>query len=143
MKVILNDGTELNPLNISGGTQVVQGAERDCLFFSFPASAGLDALHTAFSAENCQFIKIAEDTGKVYTHTGYVIRVALTLEPAADGEEDRITVSMGKCSYAEEQLLAIRRQVEETVAQMTDTQLALCGVYEMMVTDNEEVSEHG
>lgn len=147
MTVILNDGAELAPLDISGEPTTVQGEKRDCLSFHFPASAGLEAINAAFSPENCESIRIVEDGGTEHIHAGYVIRVSLTMIPGEDESGDgRITVAMAKRSYAEEQLLAIRRQAEATAAQMTDTQLALCEVYEMMLGSGEtgeEVSDNG
>lgn len=147
MKVILQDGTELEPLDISGEPTTVQGETRDSLTFAFQASAGLEAINAAFSEENCESIRIVEDGGTEHIHTGYVIRVALTLTPGSDESgEDHITITMAQRTYAEEQLLAIRRQTEETAAQMTDTQLALCEVYEMMLGSGEageEVSGNG
>ena len=147
MTVILNDGTELAPLDISGEPTTVQGETRDSLVFDFPASAGLEAINAAFSAENCESIRIVEDGGTEHIHAGYVIRVSLTLTPTEDdGGEGQITVTMAQRTYTEEQLLAIRRQAEATAAQMTDTQLALCEVYEMMLGSGEtgeEVSDNG
>ena len=146
MTVILNDGTELAPLDISGEPTTVQGETRDSLVFDFPASAGLEGINAAFSAENCESIRIVEDGGTEHIHTGYVLRVELILTPGEEGGEGQITVTMAKRSYAEEQLLAIRRQAEATAAQMTDTQLALCEVYEMMLGSGEtgeEVSDNG
>lgn len=147
MTVILNDGTELAPLDISGEPTTVQGETRDSLVFDFPASAGLEAINAAFSPENCESIRIVEDGGTEHIHAGYVIRVSLTLTPAEDdGGEGQITVTMAQRTYTEEQLLAIRRQAEATAAQMTDTQLALCEVYEMMLGSGEtgeEVSDNG
>ena len=146
MKVIMQDGTELEPLGISGEPATVQGETRDSLVFDFPASAGLEAINSAFSPENCESIRIVEDGGTEHIHTGYVLRVSLTMTPAeSEIGEGRITVAMAKRSYAEEQLLAIRSQVEEAAVQVTDTQLALCEVYEMMLGagEGEEVSEHG
>lgn len=147
MKIYLTDNTELEPLDISGEPATVQGETRDSLTFAFPASAGLEAINTAFSEENCESIRIVEDGGTEYIHTGYVIRVALTMIPGEDESGDgRITVAMAKRSYAEEQLLAIRRQAEATASQMTDTQLALCEVYEMILgsgSTGEEVSDNG
>lgn len=137
MTVILNDGTELAPLDISGEPTTVQGETRDSLVFDFPASAGLEAINAAFSEENCESIRIVEDGGTEHIHTGYVLRVELILTPGEEGGEGQITVTMAKRSYAEEQLLAIRRQAEATAAQMTDTQLALCEVYEMMLGSGE------
>lgn len=146
MKVIMQDGTELEPLGISGEPATVQGETRDSLVFDFPASAGLEAINSAFSPENCESIRIVEDGGTEHIHTGYVLRVSLTMTPAeSEIGEGRITVAMAKRSYAEERLLAIRSQVEEAAVQVTDTQLALCEVYEMMLGagEGEEVSEHG
>ena len=144
MKIYLQDGTELEPLDISGEPATVQGETRDSLTFAFPASAGLEAINTAFSEENCETIRLVEDSGTEHIHTGYVLRVALTMIPGEDeSSEGRITVIMAKRSYAEEQLLAIRSRVEETAAQMTDTQMALCEVYEMMLGTGGEVSVDG
>lgn len=144
MKIYLTDGTELVPLNISGEPRTVQGETRDCLVVDFPAEAGLEAINTTFSAANCESIRIVEDSGTEHIHTGYVLRVALTMIPGEDKSGDgRITVIMAKRSYAEEQLLAIRTMAEETAAQMTDTQLALCEVYEMMLGSGGEVSVDG
>lgn len=144
MKIYLTDNTELEPLDISGEPATVQGETRDSLVFAFPASAGLEAINTAFSAANCESIRIVEDGGTEHVHTGYVLRTALTLTPSEEeGGEGRITVTMAKRNYAEEQLLAIRTMAEETAAQMTDTQLALCEVYEMMLGSGEEVNDNG
>lgn len=144
MKIYLADNTEMEPLDISGVPATVQGENRDSLVFAFPASAGLEAINTAFSAANCESIRIVEDSGTEHIHTGYVLRVALTMIPGEDKSGDgRIAVTMAKRSYAEEQLLAIRTMAEETAAQMTDTQLALCEVYEMMLVAGGEVSVDG
>lgn len=143
MKIYLQDGTELAPLDISGEPATVQGETRDSLVIAFPASAGLEAINTAFSEENCESIRLVEDGGTEHVHTGYVLRMALTLTPGEEGGEGQITVTMAKRSYAEEQLLAIRRQTEETAARMTDTQMALCEVYEMMLGTGEEVGVDG
>ena len=144
MKIYLANEVELEPLTVSGEPRIVQGETRDCLSFHFPASAGLEGINAAFSEENCESIRIVEDGGTEHIHTGYVIRVALTLTPGPDESgEDHITITMAQRTYAEEQLLAIRRQAEETAAQMTDTQLALCEVYEMMLGSGEEVNDNG
>lgn len=144
MKIYLTDGTELVPLNISGEPRTVQGETRDCLVVDFPAEAGLEAINTAFSAANCESIRIVEDSGTEHIHTGYVLRVSLVLAPGEDESGDgRIAVTMAQRTYAEEQLLAIRAMAEETAAQVTDTQLALCEVYEMMLVAGGEVSVDG
>lgn len=146
MKIYLANAMKLEPLTVSGEPRIVQGETRDCLSFHFPTSAGLEEINGAFSVENCESIRVVEDGGTEHIHAGYVIRVELILTPGEEGGEGQITVTMAKRSYAEEQLLAIRRQAEATAAQMTDTQLALCEVYEMMLGSGEtgeEVSDNG
>ena len=143
MKVILQDGMELALLSASGEPVTVEDETRDSLAFHFPASAGLEAINAAFSEENCENIRLVEDGGTEHVHTGYVLRTALTLTPGEEDGEGQIAVTMAKRSYAEEQLLAIRRQTEETAARMTDTQLAICEVYEMMLGTGEEVGVDG
>lgn len=146
MKIYLANEVELEPLTVSGEPRIVQGETRDCLSFHFPASAGLEAINAAFSEENCESIRLIEDSGTEHVHAGYVLRVSLTLTPGEEGGEGQITVTMAQRTYTEEQLLAIRRQAEATAAQMTDTQLALCEVYEMMLGSGEtgeEVSDNG
>ena len=147
MKMYLANEVELEPLTVSGEPRIVQGETRDCLSIHFTASAGLEGINAAFSEENCESIRIVEDGGTEHIHAGYVIRVSLTLTPTEDdGGEGQITVTMAQRTYTEEQLLAIRRQAEATASQMTDTQLALCEVYEMMLgsgTVGEEVNDNG
>lgn len=105
MKIYLTDGTELVPLNISGEPRTVQGETRDSLVFDFLASAGLEAINTAFSAANCESIRIVEDGGTEHIHTGYVLRVALTMIPGEDKSGDgRITVAMAKRTEVEEKI---------------------------------------
>ena len=53
MKIILNNGKELSPILVTGGTRMVQGASRDTLNFIFPATEDMAELDSAFSAENC------------------------------------------------------------------------------------------
>lgn len=149
--VILADKTELTSLEVSGATQYIQGSNRDALTFIFPASEGMEILDAAFSPDNCETITI-RDGSEEYTHSGYTVRGSLSKAPVlvtpetADAPavyEDRITVTMGQRSYAEAQILAIRKQVEDTATQMTDTQMALCEVYEMMLVSGEEVTTDG
>ena len=90
MTVILNDGTELAPLDISGEPTTVQGETRDSLVFDFPASAGLEAINSAFSPENCESIRLIEDSGTEHVHAGYVLRVSLTLTPVRREERVRL-----------------------------------------------------
>ena len=113
MKIILNNGKELSPILVTGGTRMVQGAGRDTLNFIFPATEDMAELDSAFSAENCEKITIIGDDSSENIHTGYTIRAELSkasveVTPATESEaavfEDRITVSMSQRTYAESQL---------------------------------------
>lgn len=105
MKIILTNGTELEPILVMGERRYVQRESRDTLTFVFPASAGLEALDALFTADACEHITIAESESAVYIHSGYTIRAELSLkpvqivEPAGETEavyEDRIFVSMAQ-----------------------------------------------
>lgn len=126
MKIILNDGTELEPIVVTGASRRVQGANRDVLSFVFPASAGLEALDGAFTPENCESVTIIDEEGE-HIHVGYSIRAELSktsveVTPAtAESEavyEDRITVAMAQRTYAETQLA----QLQAAVAALTAVQ---------------------
>ena len=58
MQIKLANGTELNPIVVTGGMPHVQGARRDTLYFVFPATEDIVALDAAFSATNCESITI-------------------------------------------------------------------------------------
>lgn len=120
MKIILNNGTELEPILVKGGPRHIQGADRDTLSFVFPASAGLEALDAAFNAANCESVTIMDDEEAEYIHSGYTIRcelskAAVEVTPAtAEAEavyEDRITVTMAQRTYAETQLAQLQAAV--------------------------------
>ena len=68
MKIILNNGKELSPILVTGGTRMVQGASRDTLNFIFPATEDMAELDSAFSAENCEKITIIGDDGRKREH---------------------------------------------------------------------------
>lgn len=104
MKIYLTDNTELEPLDISGEPATVQGETRDSLTFAFPASAGLQDINSAFTAENCENIRLVEDNGTEHIHTGYVLRAALALTPGEEDGEGRITVTMAKRTEVEEKI---------------------------------------
>ncbi len=120
MKIILNNGTELEPILVTGGLRRIQGADRDTLSFVFPASAGLETLDAAFTPCNCESITIVDDEEAQYVHSGYTIRrelskAAVEVTPAtAEAEavyEDRITVAMAQRTYAETQLAQLQAAV--------------------------------
>ena len=113
MKIILNNGKELSPILVTGGTRMVQGASRDTLNFIFPADVSMASIDGAFTADACEHITIIGDDGSENIHTGYTIRAELSkasveVTPATESEaavfEDRITVSMSQRTYAESQL---------------------------------------
>lgn len=120
MKIILTNGTELIPIAVTGAPRQVQGARRDTLSFVFPADAGLEALDAAFTAHNCETVKLVGEDESENIHTGYTVRVGLVKEavevaPAtAQAEaayEERITVTMAQRTYAETQLAALQAAV--------------------------------
>ena len=113
MKIKLANDTTLNPIIVTGRKMSVQGALRDTLSFIFPASAGMETLDAVFTAENCETIKIVEDSGAENIHKGYTIRAELSkssvevttaTESTEAVYEDRITVSMSQRTYAETQI---------------------------------------
>lgn len=113
MEIKLANDTTLNPIIVTGRKMSVQGSLRDTLSFIFPASAGMETLDSVFTAENCETIKIVEDSGTENIHKGYTIRAELgkasvEVTPATESTEavyeDRITVSMSQRTYAETQI---------------------------------------
>jgi hypothetical protein len=120
MKIILANGTELNPINVIGESTFIQGARRDTLRFVFPASKDIVALDNAFTEESCENITIVANDGSVAVHKAYTVRVSLTKAPVevksatAESEavmEDRITVAMAQRTYIETQLRALNARV--------------------------------
>ena len=77
MKIILTNSTELQPLMVTGASQYVQGANRDCLSFIFDESVSLDELDSVFTEANCESINIVGDDGSEAIHKGYTIRAEL------------------------------------------------------------------
>lgn len=118
MKIILVNGTELNPIMVTGGAKYINGASRDTLTFVFPADTSLDEIDNLFTAENCETIKLYEGETE-YIHTGYTIRAELSrtpmvVTPATEDTEEvvenRVTVSMALRTYAEAQLAKLTQQ---------------------------------
>ena len=122
MKIILTNGTELNPIMITGGPRHFQGASRDTLSFIFSADVSMTSLDEAFTAAACEKITIIGDDGSENIHTGYTIRAELSKAPVevspatADSAavyEDRITVSMAQRTYMESQLAAMQAVIDQ------------------------------
>jgi len=134
MKITLANGTELQPLMVTGAKRTVQGANRDCLTFVFDGNVSLDEMDAIFTDANCEVIKIAdstienvetidEETGETVVkniesesesiYTGYTIRAELKkadvvaeqgTEKAGEVTVKRVTVSMAQRTYAETQM---------------------------------------
>lgn len=124
MKIILANGTELNPILVTGTKKTVQGANRDTLTFVFPESEGIKELDALFSAANCENIELVEESGDTYIHSGYTIRAELAkksveISTATEATEavyeNRITVSMSQRTYAETQLANLTDTVDVLV----------------------------
>ncbi len=127
MKITLKNGTEVNPIIVTGGSRHINGANRDTLNFIFPANASLDELDALFTDKNCETIKLYEvqvnpdgtTTELEHIHAGYVIRAELSRTPMVVAEatdtteevvENRVTVSMALRTYAETQLAKLTEQ---------------------------------
>ena len=116
MKVILSNGTELNPILVTGASIQLQGAKRDSLTFVFPSTEGIEALDSAFSESACESIKIIDDNGGESIHKSYAIRAKLEkalveVVPATPETEavmeERISVTMAQRTYIENQLALV------------------------------------
>ena len=135
MKVYLTDGTEMEALAVYGEPRVVQGDERDCLSFRFPASAGMEAINTVFTEKNCENIKIVEDSGAEHIHTEYVIRAALTLVPGEGRSgEGQITVTMAKRTETEEKIEKIAMETMRNSG-LSKQMMAAAKLYVQAATD--------
>ena len=144
MYIVLADGTKLNHIGATGMTKYIQGANRDTIKFEFDESYSVDELRNLFTEQNCEIINIV--TEEVVTledgteqtiatdnyHEGYVIRAEVAekikeLAPATGTTpavtEARVFVTMAQRTYMETQLAAITEEI-------TNTQLALCEIYE-------------
>ena len=124
MTIKLANGTELNPIVVTGVSSYVQGAKRDTLCFVFPATEDMAELDSAFSDTACESITIVGDDGSESVHKAYTIRAKMEkalveVTPAtAETEavtEERITVSMAQRTYAESQLASLTDTVDVLV----------------------------
>ena len=121
MKIILTNGTELNPLVVTGGSRYVNGASRDCLNFIFDENTSMDEMDSIFNEENCETIIIEGDDGSRAIYREYVVKAEIkqSFEPISketpDAQEQtvkRITVSMAQRSFMEKQM----KQMEARLA---------------------------
>ena len=123
MKVILNDGTIVTAIIVTGGQKYYQGANRDALTFVLPETS-LDEVDAVFTEENCESITLVSDDESENLHKGYVIRTELVKKPvvveaaSSDTEEVtemRVMVTMAQRTYAETQLASLTESVDVLV----------------------------
>ena len=126
MKIILSNGTELDPMIVTGAFEYVHGINRDALTFVFNDSHDMEDLDRTFTDAACESINIIGDDGSEAIHTGYTIRTklmkkAVEVEKATEEKEavyeNRIFVTMAQRSYTESQM-----------AEMQNAMMALAGV---------------
>ena len=162
--LVLANNTQIPLISCIGGSEYFQGAQRAALDFRVdPTDYTLAEIDALFSADNCGNVTlretiehqqqatnedgtpaIDEDGNPVmetveqvseYIHQGYIMRVALSKQMytvAGDSgvtDQEQISVRMAQQSAAEKQLA-------ELATQMTDAQLALCDVYELITGGN-------
>lgn len=146
MKMILADGTKLYPILVTGEHRFLQGVNRDVFTFVF-GDVDISEIDTLFTEANCETLKLYEEveeqvevdgvvTTRVveveYIHTGYTIRVDIrkTREVVEESTvsteevtEQRVEVTMAQRTYSETKLATMSQEI-------TDTQVALCELYE-------------
>lgn len=162
--LVLANNTQIPLISCIGGSEYFQGAQRAALDFRIdPESYTLAEIDALFSADNCGNVTLREtiehqqqtvdedgapvvdDNGdpvmetveqiNEYIHQGYIMRVSLSKQMytvAGDSgvtDQEQISVRMAQQSAAEKQLA-------ELATQMTDAQLALCDVYELITGGN-------
>lgn len=112
MQIILNNGTVLYPIVVTGEKRYIQGANRDVLTFVF-SDASMDELDSLFSEENCKSIRIIGDDDSEGIYKNYTIRQSITKKNEVVEEEtsetpekleSRIHVAVAQKSYTERQL---------------------------------------
>lgn len=120
MKIKLANGTELNPILVSGERRHIQNASRDTLCFIFPAETSLDELDGIFTPANCEKIVITDDNGEDYIHNAYTVRAELKrspmeVTPATESEdavyENRVIVTMAQRTYQESQMNEVQTAI--------------------------------
>lgn len=122
MKVILNNGTELEAIVVNGSTRHFQGASRDSLEFQFAKTIPqtFEGLDTLFSNPlNTSKITLVNGDAS-YIHDNYILKVSMGLIPVtianatdttAEVVEDRYTVVMAQKTYAEMEVEALKEMV--------------------------------
>lgn len=152
MKVIFANSTEFEIYQVVGESRFINGQSRDSLTFVMPATLSLDEVDAMFNEAACESMKLVDETGE-YVYKGYTIRCELKKEQVVistnvdtpseiteDVVEDRIFVTMARRTYDESQMKIMASDIANAQAEnlalqeeVTNTQLALCEVYELMV----------
>lgn len=123
MKIILANGTELQPRIVTGGPEYTHGSTRDVLTFVF-TDMSLDELDSLFTEVNCESIRIIGDDESEAIHNGYVVRSGLEKkseeveQATTDTEpvyEQREYVKMAQRTYTETQLASLTETVDVLV----------------------------
>lgn len=121
MKIIFANGSELNPIFVTGASRHFQGASRDALTFVFADTEDMTALEEAFTSAVCETITIVGDDGTEAIYKAYTMLVELSKKPqeivpaTAENEavwENRILVTMAQRTYTETKLA----ELEEALA---------------------------
>jgi len=123
MKVILNNGTELDAIVVNGSSRYFQGASRDSLEFQLSKSIlqTFEELDELFSnPSNTSKITLTAE-GESYIHDNYTLKVQMALmpvvvTPATDTEpeviEERYSIIMAQKTYKEIQLESLIETVD-------------------------------
>lgn len=132
----LKDGTEVSAQGVFGGKEEYQGFLREYLELSFPQEGHtVEELETLFSPENTETLTVIPqgevqddgDGGEVtvpqgeFVYSDYTVRG--TARVSKKGEDWTIAIRRYQLSQMEKELAEVK-------AQLTDTQLALCEIYE-------------
>lgn len=125
MKVILNNGTELEVIVVNGSSKQFQGANRDSLEFQFAKAIPqtFEELNTLFSNQNnTNKITLTSDTAS-YIHDNYSLKVSMGLIPVTlaiatdttpEITEERYSIIMAQKSYKEIELENLNKQLATT-----------------------------
>jgi hypothetical protein len=125
MKIIFNDGTEMECIQVNGAIRYIQGANRDTLEFVFtPELYTISEVDEAFSnANNLKKVTLQKEN-EIGVHENYTIRTGLTLQPfvivpetstSPEVSEQRIFVTMAQKTYAEIKIDSLQETIDVLV----------------------------
>lgn len=121
MKVTLNNGIELYPIQVNGSTIYFQGASRDSFEFQFAKnSMTFEELTDLFGDESNFKSIVLEDSSGSFLHENYCIRTELKCFPliiesatstTPEVTEERFSVTMAQKTYSEVQFEILQAQI--------------------------------